>query len=127
MVGNFLELQSIDPGFALKGLLTFQVQSDRFLPPPQERAVAIRQLEDRLRAIPGVQSVTAANPFPLTGGFNPIRWGTEEALADASKFKAVDPIIVLPGYFETMHTPLIEGRTFTDDDNQPGRAYAVVD
>jgi len=127
MVRSFLELQRIDPGFNPHGLLTFQVQSDRFFQKPEERAVAIRQLEDRLRAIPGVQSVTAANPFPLTGGFSPIRWGTEEALADASKFKAVDPIIVLPGYFEAMHTPLLEGRTFTDDDNQPGRTYAVVD
>jgi len=127
MVRSFLELQRIDPGFDPKGLLTFQVQSDRFLPTPQERAVAIRQLEDRLRAIPGVQSVTAASPFPLTGGFSPIRWGTEEALADASKYKAVDPLIVLPGYFETMHTALIEGRTFNEDDNQPGRTDVVVD
>jgi putative ABC transport system permease protein len=127
MVRSFLELQRIDPGFNPHGLLTFQVQSDRFFQKPEERAVAIRQLEDRLRAIPGVQSVTAANPFPLTGGFSPIRWGTEEALADASKFKAVDPIIVLPGYFETMHTPVLDGRTFTDDDNRPGRTYAVVD
>jgi putative ABC transport system permease protein len=127
MFRSFLELQRIDPGFNPHGLLTFQVQSDRFFQKPEERAVAIRQLEERLRAIPGVQSVTAANPFPLTGGFSPIRWGTEEALADASKFKAVDPIIVLPGYFETMRTPVLEGRTFTDDDNQPGRTYAVVD
>ena len=127
MFRSFLELQRIDPGFNPHGLLTFQVQSDRFFQKPEERAVAIRQLEDRLRAIPGVQSVTAANPFPLTGGFSPIRWGTEEAVADASKFKAVDPIIVLPGYFETMRTPLLEGRTFTDDDNQPGRNSAVVD
>jgi len=127
MVRSFLELQRIDPGFDPHGLLTFQVQSDRFFQTQQERAVAIRQLEDRLRAIPGVQSVTAANPFPLTGGFSPIRWGTEEALADASKFRAADPIIVLPGYFETMHTSLLGGRTFTDDDNQPGRTYAVVD
>ena len=127
MFRSFLELQRIDPGFNPHGLLTFQVQSDRFFQKPEERAVAIRQLEDRLRAIPGVQSVTAANPFPLTGGFSPIRWGTEEALADASKFKAVDPIIVLPGYFETMHTSVLDGRTFTEDDNQPGRTYAVVD
>ena len=127
MVRSFLELQRIDPGFSPQGLLTFQVQSDRFLPTPQERAVVIRQLEDRLRAIPGVQRVTAANPFPLTGGFSPIRWGTEEALADASKYKAVDPLIVLPGYFETMHTSLIEGRTFKEDDNQPGRTDVVVD
>ena len=127
MVRSFLELQRIDPGFNPHGLLTFQVQSDRFFQTQQERAVAIRQLEDRLRAIPGVQSVTAANPFPLTGGFSPIRWGTEEALADASKFMAVDPIIVLPGYFETMHTSLLDGRTFTDDDNQSGRTYAIAD
>src|SRR5580704_932667 len=127
MVRSFLELQRIDPGFRAHDLLTFQVQSDRFLQKPEERAVATRQLEDRLRAIPGVQSVTAATPFPLTGGFSPIRWGTEEALSDASKYKAVDPLIVLPGYFETMGTSLLEGRAFTDEDNQPGRTYAVVD
>jgi len=127
MVRSFLELQRIDPGFSPHGLLTFQVQSDRFLQKPEERAVATRQLEDRLRTIPGVQSATASNPFPLTGGYSPIRWGTEEALSDAGKYKAVDPLIVLPGYFETMQTSLLEGRTFTDDDNQPGRTYAVVD
>jgi putative ABC transport system permease protein len=127
MVRSFLELQRVDPGFNPHGLLTFQVRSDRFLQKPEERAVATRQLEERLRAIPGVQSVTAANPFPLTGGFNPIRWGIEEALTDASRFKAVDPLIVLPGYFETMHTPLLEGRTFTEEDNQPGHTQVVVD
>src|SRR5713226_5015223 len=86
MVRSFLELQRIDRGFNPHGLLTFQVQSDRFLQKPEERAVATRQLEDRLRAIPGVQSLTASNPFPLTGGYSPIRWGTEEALSDASKY-----------------------------------------
>src|SRR5580658_9652935 len=127
MVRSFLELQRIDPGFNPHGLLTFQVQSDRFLQKPEERAVATRQLEDRLRAIPGVQSVTAATPFPLTGGYSPIRWGTEEALTDASRYKAVDPLIVLPGYFETMHTPLLEGRTFTEEDNQPAHTQVVID
>lgn len=127
MLRSFVELQRIDPGFDPHGLLTFQVESDRFLQKPEERAVATRQLEERLRAIPGIQSVTSSNPFPLTGGYSPIRWGTEEALADNSKYKAVDPLIVLPGYFETMHTALLEGRTFTEDDNLPGRTYAVVD
>jgi predicted permease len=127
MVRSFRELQRIDPGFTPHGLLTFQVQSDRFLQKPEERAVATRQLEDHLRAIPGVQGVTAADPFPLTGGFSPIRWGIEEALTDATKYRAVDPLIVLPGYFEVMHTPVIEGRTFTDEDNLPGRTYVVVD
>jgi predicted permease len=127
MVRSFVELQKIDPGFDAHGLLTFQVQSDRQLDTPEARAAATGQLEERLRAIPGVQSAAAAFPFPLTGGFTPMRWGTEEALADASKFKAADPLFVLPGYFETMRTRLLEGRTFTEDDNKPGRTYVVVD
>jgi putative ABC transport system permease protein len=127
MVRSFMELQRIDPGFNPQGLLTFRVATDRLLQKPEERATAIRQLEERLRAIPGIQSVTASNPFPLTGGYSPIRWGKEEALSDASKYMAVDPLIVLPGYFETMHTRLLEGRAFTDEDNQPGHTQVVVD
>jgi predicted permease len=127
MVRSFMELQRIDPGFNAQGLLTFRVATDRFLQKPEERAVAIRQLAEKLRAIPGIRSVTASNPFPLTGGYSPIRWGKEEALSDASKYMAVDPLIVLPGYFETMRTKLLEGRTFTDEDNQPGHTQVVVD
>ena len=127
MVRSFMDLQRIDPGFSPQGLLTFQVATDRALQKPEERAVATRQLEERLRAIPGIQNVTAATPFPLTGGYSPIRWGKEEALSDPTKYMAADPLIVLPGYFETMHTKLLEGRTFTDEDNQPGHTQVVVD
>lgn len=127
MVRSFMDLQRIDPGFSPQGLLTFQVATDRALQKPEERAVATRQLEERLRAIPGIQNVTAATPFPLTGGYSPIRWGKEEALSDPTKYMAADPLIVLPGYFQTMHTKLLEGRTFTDEDNQPGHTQVVVD
>jgi hypothetical protein len=47
-------------------------------------------------APPGVQSVTAATPFPLQA-LLPIRWGLP-ALTGLSKFQAVD-ITVIPGYF----------------------------
>jgi len=74
-----------------------------------------------------VESVTASTPFPLAGGFSPIRWGTGEALADASKFQAADFQFVLPGYFETMRVPLLAGRTFTDQDNLPNRNFSIID
>jgi putative ABC transport system permease protein len=126
MFRSFLELQRINPGFEAHGLLTFQILGN-FGTTPEQRAVFIRQLQEQLRAIPGAQSVTASFPFPLAGGYSPIRWGTEEALADATKFQAVDFQIVLPGYFETMRTPLLEGRTFTNADNAPGHSVVVID
>src|SRR6266478_4596548 len=127
MFRSFLELQRIDPGFDPHGLLTFQVLGNRGGNKPEERTAFMYQIQERLRAITGVQSVAASFPFPLAGGFSPIRWGTEEALSDPGKFQAVDFQIVLPGYFESMRTPLIAGRTFTDADNVPGRNLVVID
>ena len=128
MFRSFLDMERVDPGFDAHNLLTFQlVGPPLFQKKPEERAAYIRQIEESLRAIPGVQSVTASFPFPLTGDFSPIRWGTEEALQDNSKFQATDFQIVLPGYFETLRTPLLAGRTFTEDDNLPGRNRAIID
>jgi putative ABC transport system permease protein len=127
MFRSFLELQRIDPGFDSHGLLTFQILQNGGGNKPEERAAFTRQIQNTLSGIAGVQSATASFPFPLAGGFSPIRWGTEEALSDAGKFQAVDFQIVLPGYFEAMRTPLLAGRTFTDADNLPGRNVVVID
>jgi putative ABC transport system permease protein len=128
MFRSFLDLQRIDPGFDSHNLLTFQVLgAPRGQKTPEERAAFIRGIEDSLRGISGVQNVTASFPFPLTGQFSPIRWGTAEAASDASKFQDTDWQIVLPGYFETMRTPVLAGRTFNEDDNLPGRNYVIVD
>jgi len=126
MFRSFREIRRVDPGFDPDGLMTFQLLGGR--PGPAEQRTALqRQLEERLRAIPGVTSVTAANPFPLAGNFSTIRWGLEDALTDNTKYQAVDWQIVRPGYFDTMRTPLVAGRTFTEADNDPKRNLAVVD
>lgn len=65
MFRSFLQLRRIDPGFDPRGLLTFQLLGGRPGPADQRTAMA-RQLEDRLRAIPTVEGVTASFPFPLT-------------------------------------------------------------
>jgi putative ABC transport system permease protein len=129
MFRSFLALERIDPGFDPHHLLTFQLLGGRGAQgqQPAERAARQREIEQRLRAIPGVEAVAASLPLPLSGGFSPIRWGLEPALADPSRFQAVDFQIVLPGYFEAMHTPVLAGRTFTDADNAPERNGVVID
>ena len=124
MFRSFLELQRIDPGFNPHGLLTFLLagrpgQSGTHRSGPRAYAIC----NTRLEALPGVKAVTASFPLPLAGGFSPIRWGLEAALTDPSKFQAADFQIVLPGYFEVLHTPLIAGRTFTEADNDGTGAW----
>jgi putative ABC transport system permease protein len=89
MFRSYQKLQRIDPGFDPRGLIAFQLLGPAGTN-PQERATFMRQIHDRLQALPGVQSATASFPFPLTGEFTPIRWGRESALADPSKFQAVE-------------------------------------
>jgi putative ABC transport system permease protein len=127
MFRSFIALQRVDTGYDPQGLLTFLLLGPRGGPQPQARAAFMRDLHDRLRALPGVENVTASSPFPLAGGFSPIRWGLEQALSDPTKFQAVDYQTVLPGYFETLRTPLLAGRVFTEVDNAPERNVVVID
>jgi putative ABC transport system permease protein len=125
MLRSMIALQHVDPGFDSHGVLTFFLAGLRGQGP--QRAVIIQQLRERLRALPGVQAVTAASPLPLDGGIAYGRWGTEEAVANPGKFHEADFHFVLPGYFEALRTNLIEGRTFTDADNVPGPRLLVID
>jgi predicted permease len=127
MFRSFLELQKINPGFDSHHLLTFQLVGGRAGRAPEQRAAFQREIRHGLSSLGGVENVSAAFPFPLAGGFSPIRWGLEPALADPSKFQATDWEIVLPGYFETMRARLIEGRTFTEADSAPDRKLVVID
>jgi putative ABC transport system permease protein len=55
---------------------------------------------------------------PLDGAIQNIAWATEAAGAtDPTAFHQANFTTVRPGYFETLKTRVIEGRTFTDDDN----------
>src|SRR6202162_5889746 len=127
MFRSFLALQRTNLGFDPHNLLTFGLVGGRAGVVPQQRAALMREIQSRLHTLPGVESVTGSFPFPLAGGFSTIRWGKEEALADPGKYQAVDWQAVLPGYFDTLRTPLLAGRTFTDADNAPERNVVIMD
>jgi len=128
MVRTFATLQRVDPGFQADGLLLFNapLPFGRY-PGADERRAFSDQLSQRLSGLPGVESVSAAMPMPLSGITFNGRWGLEQALADPQAFQQADYRTVLPGYFETMRTPLLSGRTFTAADDQTAAAVVVVD
>jgi putative ABC transport system permease protein len=128
MVRSVIALQQAEPGFRPQGVLTFvaQIQGPHYELAPQRQAF-VQRLRERLRALPGVQSVSAGTTVPLDGRVGNGRWGTEEAIADPSRFQQAQFYFVLPGYFETLGTPLVAGRTFTDADNVENVHKIVID
>ena len=115
MLRSVVALGRVHPGFDPNNVLTFSLQAQ--FPQPAQRAAFKQQVRERLLTIPGVQAVTAAVPLPLDGALFNGRWGTEAAITDPTKFRQANIHIITPGYFETLRTRVIAGRTFTDADN----------
>jgi putative ABC transport system permease protein len=125
MLRSFMALQRVDPGYDANNVLTFFRPPAR--PSMEARAAFMRQVRERLSAVPGVVAVAAASPFPLDGGNANIPWATEEAgSADPTAFRQANHSYVTPGFFEMMRTRLLAGRTFTDADNTPEQSAKVV-
>jgi putative ABC transport system permease protein len=115
MFRSFLAVARTDPGFDPSGVLTFVLQRPGLRGPDEARAFW-GQVTDRLKAIPGVTAVTTSSTLPLDGGDPNLRYGTEEALADANRYRQGQGFFVQPNYFEAMRTRLISGRSFTEAD-----------
>jgi putative ABC transport system permease protein len=125
MMRSFVALQRVDPGYDSSNVLTFLRPAAR--PSPEQRVAFMKQVKERLLAVPGVIGVATSAPFPLDGGTANIPWATEEAgSVDPSAFKQANFFTVSPGYFEMMRTRLLAGRTFTEADNTPETAAKVV-
>ena len=126
MLRSFLELRRVDPGYDPRGVLTFFVTRDWSFTRQQGRIELLNRIQERLRAIPGVERATGALMLPLGGGVGSKKASPASRPGSVS-WETADYQQVMPDYFETLGTRLIAGRTFTERDNAPGRNLAVID
>jgi putative ABC transport system permease protein len=120
LINSYVRLQSVDPGFRPEGLILTEVGLRSSYTSNDERARFIRELLDRARAIPGVQSAAAIADPPM----GPVMW-LPPVFTEGSEDREpplVTTHLVAGRFFETMGIRLLAGRSFTsrDDDNHPG-------
>jgi predicted permease len=86
-----------------------------------------RDLKDRVRALPGVQSASLAFNVPLQmpSPASPIHL-EGRPLPPGQPPPEVSYDSIDPEYFETMRIPLLDGRTFRESDNEKARPVAIV-
>ena len=118
---------SVDPGFDSHGveLMSLDLTQARYT--NVTGAPFVRELLERVRQLPGVETATIASVPP--GGFEVRR----EALtvpggpsSSALAFVSVDWNVVEPRYFETLRTPILAGRDFTTADRRGTQPVAIV-
>jgi len=140
LVGAGLVLQSLhallhqDPGFDPGHLLTFSVNlPDSSYPSgkeyPFDSPAAIQfehQFSERLRNLPGVESVAMTTAIPIGGSGGTIRFIVEGRPVTVGQEDESDIITASPAYFTTLRVPLVSGRIFSATDNHDAPGVLVV-
>ncbi len=127
MIRSFLNIYTADIGVKTENVLTalFSLPKDRY-PRPEAQISFYDRVKTRLEAVPGVESISAANVLP-TGSAR--RFPYELAGAepvDERRRPAIPAIMVAPDYFRTLGAPVVAGREFTDFDGISGVPAAIV-
>jgi putative ABC transport system permease protein len=123
LLQTFRRLQQVDLGFDTHDILTAAVElPDARYPKPEQAAAFYRTLLDRVKAMPGVEAVSAVVPQPLSGDTMMISFDIEgrnipKGERPSSHFRSISL-----DYFGVMKIPLLAGRAFTerDDAHSPG-------
>jgi predicted permease len=80
---------------------------------------------DKLRALPGVQSVAATSVIPLTGDTNVDGIHRVDHPVPEGQVPMANRRFISPGYLSTMRIPLIAGRDFSEEDRKNPRVAIV--
>ncbi|HWA26436.1 MAG TPA: ABC transporter permease [Lacunisphaera sp.] len=127
LIRSLDKLSHVDPGFDSTNVLTFNLPvSDQRFPTPEALISYVRQVDARLRALPGVTDVAVTSVLPMQG------WGygmpfqiASQKTEDRSRRPGGFFKMVAPTYFSTLRMHLLRGRLLADTDRR-GAVPAMV-
>jgi putative ABC transport system permease protein len=128
LIESFSRLMQINPGFSSANLMTFPMN----LPPnryatPENQTLFYRQLLERVKSVPGVQAAGVTSYLPLAGGARFVYFCPEGTVCQGL---GKDPTTALrqvsADYFDTVRTPLLKGRVFSERDTAGSPMIVVV-
>ena len=127
MIRTLWELRRVSPGFDPNHVLSMYlpVPATRFSSPAAE-VNFFQNVLQRVRALPGIESVGAVDTLPLSdeGGSHQPFSIEGRAVLPMSEQPEVDIRLISPGYLRAMRVPLVRGRDLSDADvaGRPGVA-----
>jgi putative ABC transport system permease protein len=127
MLRSVWNLQRIDPGFDPRSVLSFRLQTTSKYRALTTGIPYLRQVADRVRALPGVTAVGAIGHLPMSG----YSWTIpvhriDTPPVDGASAPQVGWRFIWGDYLQAMRIPLKGGRAFTDADTSTAAPVAMV-
>jgi predicted permease len=128
LVRGLQQAQSTDLGFDHKNLVVVSMDLTTQGYDEARAATFHAQLSERLKALPGIKSVSRAQTVPFTGGRDETIEieGAEATATSHGSAPSVSANEVSAEYFQTLGIPLRRGRYFTEEDARSGASPAVI-
>jgi len=127
LMRSFWQLSHVNAGYDTNDIFTFQIAASR--PDLNDRASMSRfqyTFMDRLKAIPGVESVGYINTLPLDEGAGTQNITTPRIVASGAEAPLVRVAGAGGAYFQTMGIELRRGRYFDRIEEQQGTPNVII-
>jgi len=129
LIRSFIRLEHVTPGFQPDRILSMRIglSNPRYKKDLKLASVGLDEILQRIAQVPGVVS-TGSIQFPPLGGMLPATgyWVAGRPTPNPSEAPVTGVSIVTPGYFPTMGIPLINGRLFTERDQEGTPQVTIV-
>ncbi len=119
LVRGLQQAQSTDLGFDSKNLIVLSMDLATQGYDEARAGTFQAQLSERLKALPGIKSVSVAHMIPFAGR-------QEDNINIEGREASVNANTVSAEYFQTLGIPLRRGRAFTQEDARSGESPAVI-
>ena len=128
LIKSFVKLRNTDPGFDASNTLTASLSLASVRYDTDEKiADFYRLLVERVRAMPGVESVGAVTPLPLSeNGYSFSFEIVGQPPLPPGQGQSASARFVAPDYFRAQGVPLRKGRIFTEADKAGAPDVIVV-
>jgi predicted permease len=119
--------EHMDLGFEPDGVLNVMLDPHQIGYDEAQANIFFRELQNRVRAIPGIQSASMGSAVPLMypGGTTHI-YIQARPLSNSEQAPQISFNLVDPFYFETMRISLLQGRSFANADSETAPPVAIV-
>ncbi|MGH9915225.1 MAG: ABC transporter permease, partial [Pyrinomonadaceae bacterium] len=127
LINSFIRMLEVNLGFQPQNVLTMQISLTRSRYPTDVHVRRyFQEVEEKIAAAPGVESVSATTQLPLSQSSMGVDFSIEGRPQKLGEQLTINLRLITPNYFHTMGIPFHIGRDFSIRDNDDASKVVII-